>query len=126
MTAAVLDNSAAIFLSLRIPLDTDETEYYAPEVIDLEYASTLRKLVLRGMLDAREAGTYIAEWSTNDLTRCNHTMLLPRIWELRHNITPYDAAYVALAEVLDVPLITADQRLAKAASSHCKVISVGQ
>lgn len=125
MTAVVLDNSAAILLSTRATLDNDGTQYYAPEIIDLEYASALRKLVLRGALDAAEAGSYVAEWSANVLIRCNHTMLLSRIWELRNNITPYDAAYVALAEVLGIPLMTADQRLAKAASDYCGVIAVG-
>ena len=52
-------------------------------------------------------------------------MLLPRIWELRDTITPWDAAYVALAEILDVPLVTADRRLARAASAYCEVVTVG-
>lgn len=124
MTTVVLDNSAAILLSTQATLNNDGTQYYAPEIIDLEYASALRKLVLRGALDAAEAGSYVTEWSANMLIRCNHTMLLPRVWELRDNITPYDAAYVALAEVLGIPLMTADRRLAKAASGYCDIITV--
>jgi len=55
------------------------------------------------------------------IRRYPHRALLPRIWELRHNVTPYDAAYVALAEVLDAPLLTADARLADASGIRCAV-----
>lgn len=125
MNHAVLDNSAAVLLSMEaMPLDSG-TQYYAPELIDLEFASALRKLVLRGALSPDAAGEQLLEWSANELVRCNHALLLSRVWDLRHNITPYDAAYVALAETLEVPLATADQRLARAASTFCEVITLG-
>lgn len=125
MTGAVLDNSAAVLLSMEAMHLGDETQYYAPELIDLEFANAFRKLVLRGALGPDVAGDHLSEWSANELIRCSHAMLLPRIWELRGNITPYDAAYVALAEILDVPLVTADQRLARSASPYCEVITIG-
>ena len=51
----------------------------------------------------------------------SHEYLVSRIWELRHNITPFDAAYVALAEVLDVPLLTRDRKLAKSTGHHARI-----
>ena len=125
MIGAVLDNSAAVLLSMEAMLLGDETQYYAPELIDLEFANAFRKLVLRGALGPNVAGDHLSEWSANALIRCSHAMLLPRVWELRDNITPYDAAYVALAEILGVPLVTADRRLARTASSYCEVVTLG-
>lgn len=126
MTGAVLDNSAAVLLSMEDMLLGDETQYYAPELIDIEFANAFRKLVLRGALGPNVAGDHLSEWSANELIRCNHALLLPRVWELRDNITPYDAAYVALAEILGVPLVTADRHLARAAEPYCKVIVLGE
>ncbi len=125
MSDVVLDNSAAVQASAGGASDDPDVQYYAPDLIDLEYASALRKLVLRKELTSDEARDYVVEWASNALIRCSHVMLLPRIWELRDNITPYDAAYVALAEVLGVPLLTADLRLAAAAAAYCEVITVG-
>jgi predicted nucleic acid-binding protein len=126
LSSAVLDNSAAI----QLTRDGADPEYawgphYAPELIDLEYANTLRKLVLRGELDDQRASARIATWSASNLIRCSHPMLLGRIWDHRGNITPYDASYVALAELLEIPLLTADRRLAKAAEPYCQVVLVG-
>lgn len=125
MTGAVLDNSAAVLLSMEAMPLGDETQYYAPELIDLEFANAFRKLVLRGALSPDAAGDHLSEWSANELIRCNHALLLSRVWELRDNITPYDAAYVALAEILDVPLVTADRHLARAAERYCEVVTLG-
>ena len=55
------------------------------------------------------------------ITRYRHDLLLSRVWELRHNLSAYDAAYVALAEVLGVPLVTRDRRLARAWGHRAKV-----
>ncbi len=125
MSDLVLDNSAAIQFSAGSSPDEETTQYYAPELIDLEYANALRKLVIRDEVTPEEARSYLQEWAGNALIRCSHAMLLPRIWELRDTITPWDAAYVALAEILDVPLVTADRRLARAASAYCEVVTVG-
>lgn len=125
MSDIVLDNSAAVHFSAGTGAYDPDAQYYAPELIDLEYANAVRKLVLREDLDPDEARIYLLEWAANSLIRCNHAMLLPRIWELRDNITPYDAAYVALAEILDVALVTADRRLASSASAYCEVVTVG-
>lgn len=61
-----------------------------------------------------------------DLERVRHRPLLPRIWELLGNLTPYDAAYVALAELADAVLVTADRRLARAARPRCRIEHVGR
>lgn len=124
MTAVVLDTSAAVQFSTSTTSRDSEDQYYAPDLIDLEFANTLRKLVAREYLSSEEAQHFLLEWASNSLIRCSHVMLLPRIWELRENITPYDAAYVALAEILEIPLVTADLRLARAAERYCEVITL--
>ncbi|MFD8434083.1 type II toxin-antitoxin system VapC family toxin [Streptomyces microflavus] len=55
------------------------------------------------------------------LHRYDHTLLMPRIWELRHNMSPYDASYIALAETLDTELVTADRKVAGATGLRCTV-----
>jgi predicted nucleic acid-binding protein len=127
--AFVIDTSAAIEIA-REPAMTSvlppDVELYAPELIDLEFASVLRRLVRRGELGAESASAYIADWAANDLIRCSHTPLLSRIWELRDALTTYDASFVALAEVLGIPLATTDHRLARTADQHCEVILIGR
>lgn len=76
----------------------------APEIIDLEVASVVRKMVLDGKLSSDRAGEAVMDLAGFPVTRLSHRPLLPRIWELRPNVTAYDAAYVACAETLQVPL----------------------
>jgi predicted nucleic acid-binding protein len=87
----------------------------APYVVDLEVASALRRLDASGLLDPRRARLALTDLAGLQIDRYDHLGLLGRIWQLRHALTPYDAAYVALAEVLRCPLVTADARLAKGA-----------
>jgi predicted nucleic acid-binding protein len=89
----------------------------APEIIDLEVASVWR----RTLTDERRASLALADLADLTLRRAPHLPLLARCWELRHNLTPYDAAYVALAEALDVALVTADARLSRASGVQCAV-----
>jgi predicted nucleic acid-binding protein len=89
----------------------------APELIDLEVASVWR----RTLLDERRAMLALADLDDIPLARAPHRPLLARCWELRHNLTPYDAAYVALAEALGSALLTADRRLARATGVRCEV-----
>lgn len=93
----------------------------APELIDLEVVSVLRRLLATGRLDERRAALALRDLEDLPLERAPHLPLLPRCWELRHNLTPYDAAYVALAEALEVELLTADARLARAPGLRCAV-----
>jgi predicted nucleic acid-binding protein len=94
-----------------------EGELAAPEIIDLEVASVWR----RTLADERRASLALADLADLRLRRAPHLPLLARCWELRHNLTPYEAAYVALAEALDVALVTADARLSRASGVRCAV-----
>lgn len=91
----------------------------APELIDLEVASVLRRQVAAGKIETRRADLALADLDAIPLQRAPHRPLLSRCWQLRENLTVYDAAYVALAEALEVPLLTADQRLAAAPGPRC-------
>lgn len=93
----------------------------APHVIDLEVASAWRRLVAAGELDERRAQLAFGDLRALRLDRASHAPLLPRCWELRNNLTVYDAAYVALAELIDTLVLTADARLASAPGIRCSV-----
>lgn len=93
----------------------------APELVDLEVVSVWRRQVAAKLMPARRAATALADLSDLPLRRSPHHPLLKRIWELRHVITPYDAAYIALAEGLDVLLLTSDARLARASGIKCDI-----
>ena len=94
---------------------------HAPELLDLEVLSVLRRRASSGDID--EAGTGVALEALGELplTRYPHLPLLPRVWTLRTNLSPYDAAYVALAEELGCPLVTGDRRIARAPGIGCAV-----
>jgi len=91
-------------------------ELAAPELVDLEVLSVLRRQLARGHLDRDRADVAWADLVTFPLVRYGHLDLAERVWTLRDALTPYDAAYVALAELLECPLVTADARLAKGAA----------
>jgi predicted nucleic acid-binding protein len=93
----------------------------APELIDLEVTSVLRRLCAATQLDPARADQALTDLDALRLERIPHRPLLRRCWELRHNVTVYDAAYIALAEILDVTLVTADQRLANAPGTTCVI-----
>jgi len=93
----------------------------APELVDLEVASVLRRQNRAGMLDNRRAELAIIDLGALPMVRASHLALLRRCWELRENVTTYDAAYVALAEALDATLLTGDRRLAHAAGPTCTI-----
>lgn len=93
----------------------------APHVIDLEVASAWRRLLAAGHLDARRAALALADLGALRIERAPHGPLLERCWELRANLTIYDAAYVALAERLGSVLLTGDARLANAPGARCEV-----
>lgn len=93
----------------------------APELIDLEVMSALRRAVSTSAVPPRRAALALDDLIAIPLLRAPHHPLLPRCWELRENLTPYDAAYVALAEALGTPLLTADARMASAPGIRCAV-----
>jgi predicted nucleic acid-binding protein len=122
MKAYVVDASA---VGRGSPLIDEADVLFAPELIDLEMANLLRKSVIRHERDAADAAAILADWAGNDVMRFSHAPYLDTVWGLRHTITAYDAAYVALAIHLRAPLLTADRRLATAAAAYCEVIPVG-
>ncbi|MGH3656657.1 MAG: type II toxin-antitoxin system VapC family toxin [Micromonosporaceae bacterium] len=118
MTTVVLDASAIIELSvgespepaLRRLLLTNQA--VAPELLDVEVASVLRRLAARGELEVGDAEEILSDILDAPIERVSHRPLMRRAWQLRHTITAYDATYVALAERLDATLATCDARLA--------------
>lgn len=99
----------------------DDTDLAAPDLVDVETVSVWRKRWLVGDLTAHRFRAAIAD--LNDLPMVRHPTLtlMHRAYELRNNVSPYDAAYVALAELLQCPLVTADARLARAPGIQCDV-----
>lgn len=93
----------------------------APELLDLEVASVLRRQVRIGDVALRRAGLALTDLAALPLQRVTHTALLGRCWDLRDNLTVYDAAYVALAEALGTDLLTLDARLANANGPRCRI-----
>jgi predicted nucleic acid-binding protein len=93
----------------------------APQLIDVEVASVWRRQVAAGAMDTRRAGLALADLVSIPMRRAPHDALLQRCWQLRENLTMYDAAYVALAEALGTSLLTADRRLSGAAGVRCTV-----
>jgi predicted nucleic acid-binding protein len=93
----------------------------APELVDLEVASVWRRQFQAGLIDSRRAQLALTDLIAMPLQRAPHRPLLTRCWELRNNLTIYDASYVALAEALNVLLLTGDGRLARAAGPRCQI-----
>ena len=93
----------------------------APELLDVEVASVLRRQVRLGATAARRADLALADLAAAPLARAPHQPLLARCWELRDNLTIYDATYVALAEALGVDFLTGDVRLANATGPLCHI-----
>lgn len=125
----VLDASAVIEALLRTPaaeaiearlFDPRET-LHVPHLLDVEVAQVIRRYAANGDIDRQRGGEALADLSDLPLRRYPHDFLLPRVWELRNNLTAYDAVYVALAEVLDAPLLTRDRRLARAAGHRARI-----
>ena len=96
---------------------------HAPHLLDIEVTQVLRRLVREGTVPVNRADEAVRDLLDLRLIRYPHFVLLPRIWQLRHNFSAYDAAYVGLAEKLGAPLITRDGRLA-AAPGHAAIIEL--
>jgi predicted nucleic acid-binding protein len=127
----VLDASAAVDWLLQTAaaqriesrIFSRNPSLHAPELLDLEVAQVLRRLVREGTLPTSRAAAAIQDLLDLRITRYPHSLLLPRIWQLRHNLSAYDAAYVVLAQKLGATLLTRDARLASAAG-HTATIEV--
>jgi predicted nucleic acid-binding protein len=93
----------------------------APTLIDVEAAHAIRGLLLGRKIESADAHRAISTLPRLPVSRVQHTDLLPRMWQLRGNYTAYDATYIALAEALDAPLITGDERLHRGGGARCPV-----
>ena len=127
----VLDASAAIDWLLQTPVGQrieqriyrNNESLHAPHLLDFEVAQVLRRLAREGSISSHRADEAIDDLLNLRVSRYPHFVLVPRIWQLRHNLSAYDAAYIALAEKLGARLITRDARLASA-SGHVAAIDV--
>ena len=125
----VIDASAAILGLLNDGAARSmlrEGAVACPHLADSEVAHALRSQVLRGNLEAEDAARAIDAWRRLGIERIGVRGLLPRIWELRDNVSAYDATYVAVAETLEAPLVTADGRLAQAPGLRCSITVVAR
>ena len=128
----VLDASALVELVLDTPTGqviasriADPKEgLHVPHLADIEVVQALRRYVREGEIDADAAETALDDFRALDLQRHAHEPLLERVWELRKNLTAYDAVYMALAEVLDGVLLTCDRRLSQAPGMSRRVVLV--
>lgn len=116
----VIDASAAAEYLLRTSLGLkvsdliEGAELAAPELLDVEILSVLRRAVLKKRLEEKRALSAIEDLVGWDVERIPHTLLINDAWQYRHNITAYDAFYVSAARMYDAPLLTADGPLSKA------------
>jgi predicted nucleic acid-binding protein len=125
----VVDASALLEVLLRTPaaatveqrLFAPHQTLHAPHLLDVEVAQVIRRYAANREINIERGRMALADLADLSLRRYPHDFLLPRIWELRNNLTAYDAAYVALAEALDTPLLTRDRRLAAAPGHHAQI-----
>lgn len=94
---------------------------HAPHLVDAEVAHVLRRQVLGGEVTAAGARAGLHSWQRGGVKRHPMTPHLGRVWELRANVTAYDACYVALAESLGCALVTLDGRLSRASGPRCPI-----
>jgi predicted nucleic acid-binding protein len=125
----VVDASALIEVLLRTPaasaienlLFAPGQTLHAPHLLDIEVAQVIRRYAAKGEIDGERGRAALTDLSDLPMQRYPHDFLLPRVWELRNNLTAYDAVYVALAEALGATLLTRDRGLAAAARHHARV-----
>ena len=121
-TSAVLDALVAVDpASGLIERLADDGDLHAPHLIDIEVLHALRRLTARGELSDERAADARVDFGNLAVVRYPHVGLSNRIWQLRHNLTAYDAAYVALAEALEVSLVTCDRRLSEASGHTAQI-----
>jgi predicted nucleic acid-binding protein len=121
----VLDASAAVCVlsneppdrARRISVRLLDEQLHAPHLIDLEIAQTLRRRVTIGEITLERAQQVLRDLGDLALTRYPHGLLLGAVWRMRENRTAYDAAYVALGELLGAPVLTLDARMARTAAT---------
>lgn len=121
MTEFLLQTALGSRVEARLFRDSDE--FHAPHLLDAEVVQALRRLVRAGEVLRDRAREALDDLADLDIRRHSHVDFLSRAWELRDNLTAYDAMYVALAEATDAPLVTCDGPLA-ATPGHAAQIEV--
>jgi predicted nucleic acid-binding protein len=129
----VLDASAVIELLLntdggslvRDRIADPGESLHAPHLLSVEVTQVLRRYVSLRAIDADTAASALEDLAAIDIARYAHEPFLPRVWGLRDNLTAYDAVYIALAELLESPLLTFDARVA-GAPGHRAIVEVLQ
>lgn len=127
MSCYVLDASVAV-TALTAPgtpaadlLSGDDAVFQVPSIFDAEVLSALRGLVRGQKFDDAAATELVVDLMVLPVDRWHMSPLLPRMWELRENLTLYDAAYVALAELTGAVLVTGDERMTAAPGTRCDI-----
>jgi predicted nucleic acid-binding protein len=127
MSGYVLDASVAV-TALTEPgtataglLSGNDAAFTVPSIFDVEVLSAMRGLVRSGKFDPAAAADLVVDLIVLPVDRWHMAPLLPRMWELRENLTPYDAAYVALAELTGAILVTGDERITTAPGTRCEI-----
>jgi predicted nucleic acid-binding protein len=127
---AVVDASVIVEILLRTPVGRSAFRQlaaatqimHAPHLLDVEVMYALRRLVQKRELSLPDAGIAITALPQLEIERHAHLLLLPRIWELRESVTAYDAAYVALSEILGTPLLTCDRKLSRSHGHRAEIV----
>ncbi len=99
---------------VAVRLAQDRGPFLAPHLVDLEVLQALRGILRTGRIGLAQADAMLAAFAQFPLQRLPHDVLRPRVWELRENLTVYDASYVVIAELLGRPLVTCDGPLSRA------------
>jgi predicted nucleic acid-binding protein len=118
----VVDTPRAEAIRERLAIDPEQA---APHIVDIEVFGLIRRDYLAGTIDETLAALAVEDLRSWPGERFGHRALLTRAWELRHGVRGWDAAYVALAEILDATLVTLDRRLARATGLRCRIEALG-
>ena len=117
VTVLLDSGDAGVWLARRFA----SAELCAPALLPFECSNVIRRHELSGLVSSDQAAQVHADLLDLPIDLFPYESVAPRVWQPRHNLTSYDATYVALAEALDAPLITLDQRLSEAPGIRCRV-----
>ena len=118
---AVLLNLGVGARRIRERMEREDNGLHVPHLFEIEVINALRHHALRHGISESRRLELLEDLTTMSISRYAHTAMLPRIWELRDNVSAYDASYIALAETLEAPLVTRDARLARAPGIRAEV-----
>jgi predicted nucleic acid-binding protein len=123
---AVLLNLGPAATNIRLRVSLPGETLHVPHLFDLEVLHVLRRHSLAGNLSEDRVRLALSRLEAMRFSRYAHTTFLRRIWDLKDNLTAYDAMYIALAEALDLPILTDDAKFAKAAGHRARILHYPQ